>query len=198
MHEYMEEVLFWRKSYYQIEQQILESFWKWELRQLINETEKSYYNERSPYLRELWNIKRSQEYLEASEMDKIFIEQIHYYFNWWEELDKTFEFIVRLENYYKLYHQVNESSKYRKIDYMSIPIQDIIGKYVPLPSNLKKNILCPIHKEKTPSFRINTDKNLYYCFGCHSWWNVLNFISSIEWITTKDALKKLLFITNIR
>ena len=36
--------------------------------------------------------------------------------------------------------------------------------------------LCPFHQERTPSFCVNTDKNLWYCHGCCKGGNVINFV----------------------
>lgn len=39
---------------------------------------------------------------------------------------------------------------------------------------------CPFHNEKTPSFSISADNNLYYCFGCHEGGNIIDFIMKLE------------------
>ncbi|MBN2135993.1 MAG: DNA primase [Acidobacteria bacterium] len=49
--------------------------------------------------------------------------------------------------------------------------------------------LCPFHKEKTPSFSINPEKNLYHCFGCGVGGNIFNFVMDIEKVEFKDAVK---------
>ena len=48
-----------------------------------------------------------------------------------------------------------------------IDIAEFIGTYVPL-TRAGRNFkgLCPFHKEKTPSFHVNTDKQIFHCFGC--------------------------------
>lgn len=47
-------------------------------------------------------------------------------------------------------------------------IEDIVKRYVPTLKKKGKNYLglCPFHKEKTPSFTVSTDKQIFYCFGC--------------------------------
>ena len=54
-------------------------------------------------------------------------------------------------------------------------IVSVVSSYVPLKR--KGNNYwgcCPFHQEKTPSFSVNGDKGLFYCFGCHAGGNVLS------------------------
>lgn len=51
--------------------------------------------------------------------------------------------------------------------------------------------LCPFHHEKTPSFSVNRDKQLYYCFGCKQGGNVTNFIMKIENVSFAEAAELL-------
>lgn len=56
-------------------------------------------------------------------------------------------------------------------------IIDVISEYVPLKRRGKNYIgLCPFHKEKTPSFSVQQDKQIYHCFGCGEGGNVISFI----------------------
>jgi len=72
-----------------------------------------------------------------------------------------------------------------------VVIQDIIKRYVPSLKKKGKNYigLCPFHKEKTPSFSVSPDKQIFYCFGCHTGGNVFNFISRIERLEFPDSVK---------
>lgn len=51
--------------------------------------------------------------------------------------------------------------------------------------------LCPFHGEKTPSFSVNVEKQLFYCFGCHQGGDVIRFIMTIEKLGYLDAVRLL-------
>ncbi len=73
-----------------------------------------------------------------------------------------------------------------------VDLVEVVGEYVPL-KKAGKNYkgLCPFHQEKTPSFSVSPEKNLYYCFGCGAGGNVFNFLMEIENIPFKEALEML-------
>lgn len=50
---------------------------------------------------------------------------------------------------------------------------------------------CPFHHEKTPSFSVSDTKGLFYCFGCQTGGNAINFLSKIESISRFEAIEKL-------
>lgn len=50
---------------------------------------------------------------------------------------------------------------------------------------------CPFHGEKTPSFSVNPDKQMYYCFGCHAGGSVINFVMEMDKLSYVDAIKQL-------
>ncbi len=70
-------------------------------------------------------------------------------------------------------------------------IVEIVKKYVPSLKKKGKNHLglCPFHKEKTPSFTVNQEKQIFYCFGCHEGGNVFTFISKIERLDFPDSVR---------
>ena len=69
-------------------------------------------------------------------------------------------------------------------------IVDIVSSYVTLKRNGSDYVgLCPFHREKTPSFHISSDKQLYYCFGCGSGGNIIDFIGRIENLDFIDTIK---------
>lgn len=63
-----------------------------------------------------------------------------------------------------------------------VDIVDVISDYVTLKGSGRSGFvgLCPFHREKTPSFSVSADKQLYYCFGCHESGNVFGFIMKME------------------
>ncbi len=57
--------------------------------------------------------------------------------------------------------------------------------------------ICPFHSEKNPSFIVNEDKNYYYCFGCKTYGNVINFIMRFDNISFLESIKKISNLYNI-
>lgn len=74
----------------------------------------------------------------------------------------------------------------------SASIVDVISEYVPLKKRGRNYIgNCPFHKEKTPSFTVSPDKQIYYCFGCHAGGNVFKFLMEYENISFIESLQLL-------
>ena len=60
-------------------------------------------------------------------------------------------------------------------------IVDVISQYVILKRSGRNFFgLCPFHKEKSPSFSVSPDKQIFHCFGCGVGGNVIHFVSKIE------------------
>ncbi len=74
----------------------------------------------------------------------------------------------------------------------SVDIVDVIGDVVTLKKT-GKNFLghCPFHQEKTPSFTVNPEMQIYKCFGCNEGGNVFSFIMKEQNISFMDALRQL-------
>jgi DNA primase len=71
-------------------------------------------------------------------------------------------------------------------------IVDVIGSYLPLKkAGANFTALCPFHKEKTPSFNINPQKQIFHCFGCHKGGDVFTFLQEYENIGFMDAVRRL-------
>lgn len=77
-------------------------------------------------------------------------------------------------------------------------IVDVIGTYVHLQKKGGSHFgLCPFHNEKTPSFSVSKDKQMYYCFGCGAGGNIFSFIMAYENYTFVEAVKHLASRANI-
>ncbi|HSL90274.1 MAG TPA: DNA primase [Ignavibacteriaceae bacterium] len=71
-------------------------------------------------------------------------------------------------------------------------VVDIISEYVPLRKRGKNYIgLCPFHNEKTPSFTVSDDKQIFHCFGCHAGGNVFKFIMDYKKISFVESIQEL-------
>jgi len=71
-------------------------------------------------------------------------------------------------------------------------IVDVISEYVHLkPAGKGFKGLCPFHGEKTPSFMVSPEKQLFHCFGCGEGGNVFNFLMKYEKISFFEAVKML-------
>ncbi len=77
-------------------------------------------------------------------------------------------------------------------------IVDVISQYVILKRSGRNFFgLCPFHKEKSPSFSVSPDKQIFHCFGCGVGGNVIHFVSKIENINFKETLELLANRANI-
>ena len=77
-------------------------------------------------------------------------------------------------------------------------IVEVISQYVHLKRSGRNYFgLCPFHNEKSPSFSVSPDKQIFHCFGCGVGGNVITFISKIEGIGFKEAIENLAERANI-
>ncbi len=71
----------------------------------------------------------------------------------------------------------------------SVDIVEEIGRAVHLRRSGNRHVgLCPFHKEKTPSFQVDADNQLYYCFGCQTGGDVLSFVMKHGNLSFVDAV----------
>ncbi|KRL38442.1 DNA primase [Liquorilactobacillus uvarum] len=81
----------------------------------------------------------------------------------------------------------------------SVNIVDIVGQYVQLRKSGKNYFgLCPFHEEKTPSFSVTEEKQIFHCFSCHRGGNVFKFIMEIENMSFPDAVIRVAEIGNVQ
>ena len=78
-------------------------------------------------------------------------------------------------------------------------IVDVISQYVHLKRSGRNFFgLCPFHNEKSPSFSVSPDKQIFHCFGCGVGGNVFTFLTKIEGINFVDAVQTLAERANIQ
>lgn len=71
-------------------------------------------------------------------------------------------------------------------------IVEVIEGYVRLArSGRNFKARCPFHNEKTPSFMVNPEKQIFHCFGCNTGGNAISFIMKMEGLTYPEAIRKL-------
>jgi DNA primase len=74
----------------------------------------------------------------------------------------------------------------------SIDIVDLISGYMSLKKTGKNHLgLCPFHSEKTPSFNVNPEKQIFHCFGCGVGGDVFKFLELQEGLNFPEAVKQL-------
>lgn len=73
-----------------------------------------------------------------------------------------------------------------------VDLADLVNEYVRLkPAGINMKALCPFHKEKTPSFMVNRERQFWHCFGCSRGGDVFTFIQEVEGIEFPEALRLL-------
>ncbi len=78
-------------------------------------------------------------------------------------------------------------------------IVDVISQYVHLKRSGRNYFgLCPFHNEKSPSFSVSPDKQIFHCFGCGVGGNVFTFLTKIEGINFVEAVQMLAEKSNIQ
>jgi DNA primase len=71
-------------------------------------------------------------------------------------------------------------------------IVDVIGSAIPLKrAGANFVALCPFHKEKTPSFNVNPQRQIFHCFGCHKGGDVFKFVMEFEGLDFPEAVRRL-------
>lgn len=73
-----------------------------------------------------------------------------------------------------------------------LTLSDVIGQRIPVTrAGREFKACCPFHKEKTPSFTINDDKQFYHCFGCGAHGDVVNFVMQHDNLPFPEAVELL-------
>ncbi len=78
-------------------------------------------------------------------------------------------------------------------------IVSLVEEYFPLRrSGMNYKALCPFHQEKTPSFTVSSDKQIFHCFGCGQSGDVFTFIMRMEGLDFPEALRRLAERSNVK
>jgi len=67
----------------------------------------------------------------------------------------------------------------------------VVLDYYGIQVNSRNYTLCPFHQEKTPSFRVDANKNTYHCFGCGEHGTVIDFVMKYFGLSNIDAVRRL-------
>jgi len=80
-----------------------------------------------------------------------------------------------------------------------IDIIELISSYIPLKrAGRNFKALCPFHQEKTPSFMVSPDRQIYHCFGCNEGGNAFNFLMKYERLEFPEAVDILAKKTGVK
>ncbi len=73
-----------------------------------------------------------------------------------------------------------------------VSIIDVVGENVVLKkSGSSYKGLCPFHSERTPSFTVNENKQLFYCHGCQKGGDLITFVMEVHGVSFTEALEEL-------
>ena len=71
-----------------------------------------------------------------------------------------------------------------------IDLLDFIGKHVALRKAGRNWLgLCPFHAEKTPSFTVSEEKEIFFCFGCRAGGDLITFVQQFEHLEFREAIE---------
>ena len=78
-----------------------------------------------------------------------------------------------------------------------VTIQEVVERIGNLHLDRSGKALCPFHREKTPSFSIKKDENIFKCFGCGESGDAIHFVAKLKGIEPIEAAKLIAEVFNI-
>src|SRR3990167_3938407 len=73
-----------------------------------------------------------------------------------------------------------------------LSIVSLIGERIPLKKSGRNfKGICPFHQEKTPSFMVSDEKQIFHCFGCSTGGDIFTFLMKLEGLNFAEALEEL-------
>jgi len=85
---------------------------------------------------------------------------------------------------------IPEATIARIID--STDIVELVGRYIPLKkAGRDYKALCPFHNEKTPSFQVSPQRQMFHCFGCGKGGDAISFVMEMDKLSFPEAVEML-------
>ncbi|MBI1275642.1 DNA primase [bacterium] len=80
----------------------------------------------------------------------------------------------------------------------SVPVSQVLARFIPLKRNGRLwKACCPFHKEKTPSFQVQDDRQSYHCFGCGAHGDHIKFLMEHQRMSFADAVRDIAAMAGI-
>ena len=96
-------------------------------------------------------------------------------------------------------NQSNNINEFLSLINLKVRLSDFIGQFINLTEKGNSFVgKCPFHNENTPSFNINNEKGLFYCFGCKAGGNIITFTKKYKNLNFNEAVNYLSEYTGVK
>ena len=96
-------------------------------------------------------------------------------------------------------NQPNDINEFINLVNLKVRLSDFISQFINLSEKGNSYVgKCPFHEEKTPSFNVNNEKGLFYCFGCKAGGNIITFTKKYKNFTFNEAVNYISEYTGIK